>query len=110
MFDLPHITIEGVRQHGTEKVPVFPEQLLPAENYCGKKIVITAVILLKIKNTIMGVLRQIAEYLYLKKRDPNEPRTQWMKYMHGMNRLSILIFLIALIIMLIRLVIIPMFR
>jgi len=58
----------------------------------------------------MGVWSQIAEYLYLKKRDPNQPRTQWMKYMHGMNRLSILIFLVAIIIMIIRLVIIPMFK
>jgi len=62
------------------------------------------------KIIVMGVWRQIAEYLYIKKRDPNEPRTQWMKYMHGMNRISILIFLIAIIIMIIRLVIIPMFR
>ncbi len=51
----------------------------------------------------MGVLRQIAEYLYIKKRDPNIPRSQWMKYMHGMNRISILMFLTALIIMIIRL-------
>lgn len=58
----------------------------------------------------MGVWRQIAEYLYIKKRDPDNPRTQWMKYMHGMNRISILVFVIALIIMLIKLVIIPLFR
>jgi len=58
----------------------------------------------------MGVWRQVAEYLYIKKRDPNDTRTQWMKYMHGMNRISILMFLIALIIMIFRLVIIPLFR
>lgn len=58
----------------------------------------------------MGVWRQIAEYLYIKKRDPNQPRNQWTRYMHGMNRLSILIFLIALVIMITRLVIIPMFK
>ena len=51
----------------------------------------------------MGVWRQIAEYLYIKKRDPNEPRTQWMKYMHGINRLSLLMFIVALIIMLLKL-------
>jgi uncharacterized protein DUF6728 len=51
----------------------------------------------------MGIGRKIAEYLYLKKRDPNEPQTQWMKYMHGINRISILMFLAALIILLIRL-------
>jgi hypothetical protein len=58
----------------------------------------------------MGVWRQIAEYLYIKKRDPNEPRSSWMKYMHGMNRISLLMFLVALIIMLFKLVIIPYFR
>lgn len=51
----------------------------------------------------MGVLQQIAEYLYLKKKDPNAPRTKWMKYMHGINRLSILLFLLAMIILAIKL-------
>lgn len=51
----------------------------------------------------MGVLRQVAEYLYLKKRDPNAEDTQWMKYMHGINRLSIFLFLIALVIITIKL-------
>jgi hypothetical protein len=50
----------------------------------------------------MGIWRQISEYLYIKKRDPNEERTQWMKYMHGINRISILLFLFALLVMLIR--------
>ncbi|MEI4572983.1 DUF6728 family protein, partial [Klebsiella pneumoniae] len=61
-------------------------------------------------NGIMGIWKQIAEYLYIKKRDPNEERTQWMKYMHGMNRISLIMFLIAVIIILIRLVIIPLIR
>lgn len=47
----------------------------------------------------MGILKQFAEYLFLKKRDPNEERTQWMKYMHGINRISIIVFLICLIIL-----------
>ncbi len=51
----------------------------------------------------MGVLRQVAEYLYLKKKDPNAPRTQWMKYMHGINRLSILLFILAMIILAVKL-------
>lgn len=51
----------------------------------------------------MGFLRQISEYLYLKKRDPNDPPTQWMKYMHGINRISILLFLLAMIILAVRL-------
>jgi hypothetical protein len=51
----------------------------------------------------MGVWRQVAEYLYIKKRDPNNPATKWMKYMHGINRLSILMFLAGLIIILLKL-------
>ncbi|GMV77576.1 MAG: hypothetical protein AMXMBFR79_07110 [Chitinophagaceae bacterium] len=58
----------------------------------------------------MGILRQLGEYLYLKKRDPNEPRTQWMKYMHGMNRISLLMFLVAVIIMLFKFFILPLFK
>ncbi len=50
----------------------------------------------------MGVLRQIAEYLYLKRRDPNAPNTRWMRYMHGINRISIFMFLGAIIVILIR--------
>jgi hypothetical protein len=50
----------------------------------------------------MGMLQQIAEYLYIKKRDPNAPHTQWMKYMHGINRISILLFLFAMIVLVIR--------
>jgi hypothetical protein len=53
----------------------------------------------------MGVLKQLAEYLYIKKRDPNDQRTQWMKYMHGINRLSIILFLLALIIIAIKLLV-----
>lgn len=56
----------------------------------------------------MGVLSQIAEYLYLKKPDPNRPKTQWMKYMHGINRISLMLFLLALMIILVRRVILPM--
>lgn len=51
----------------------------------------------------MGVMKQIAEYLYLRKPDPNRPKTQWIKYMHGINRISILIFLLCLIILAIKL-------
>jgi hypothetical protein len=51
----------------------------------------------------MGVLRQLAEYLYIKKRDPEQPNTQWMRYMHGINRISIFMFIIAVIILIIKL-------
>lgn len=50
----------------------------------------------------MGFWRQIEEYLYIKKRDPNAPHSQWMRYMHGINRISIFMFLVALIIMLVK--------
>jgi len=58
----------------------------------------------------MGILKQMAEYLYLRKKDPNEPRTQWMKYMHGMNRISLIMFIIAVLIIIFKLVILPLFK
>ncbi|MFT3680329.1 MAG: hypothetical protein QM791_08635 [Ferruginibacter sp.] len=51
----------------------------------------------------MGFFNQIAEYLYLKKKDPNAPKSQWVKYMHGINRISIILFLAGLIILVIKL-------
>jgi cob(I)alamin adenosyltransferase len=51
----------------------------------------------------MGVLKQIAEYLYLRKPDPDRPNTKFVKYMHGINRLSLLLFIVALVILLIKL-------
>lgn len=53
----------------------------------------------------MGVLKQIAEYLYIKKPDPDRPKTSFVRYMHGINRISILLFLLALVIMLIKLLV-----
>jgi hypothetical protein len=52
----------------------------------------------------MGVLRQVAEYLYIKKRDPNSPDSKWVKYMHGINRISIFLFLLGLIVIAIKLI------
>lgn len=51
----------------------------------------------------MGILKQVAEYLYIRKKDPNAPDTQWVKYMHGINRLSIILFLLAMIFIVIKL-------
>ncbi len=51
----------------------------------------------------MGVIKQLAEYLYLRKPDPNRPKTQWIKYMHGINRISIMLFILALIILAVKL-------
>jgi hypothetical protein len=53
----------------------------------------------------MGVLRQLAEYFYLRKRDPNAPHTKWMKYMHGINRISLFMFIVALVIIFLKLVV-----
>jgi len=50
------------------------------------------------------VFKQIAEYLYLRKKDPNRPDSSYVKYMHGINRISILLFLFAIIVMVIRMV------
>lgn len=58
----------------------------------------------------MGILKQLAEYLYLRKKDPDQPRTQWMKYMHGMNRISLIMFIIAILIIIFKLVILPLFK
>lgn len=51
----------------------------------------------------MGVWKQIAEYLYIKKADPDRPKTKWVKYMHGINRISLLVFILCLIILAIKL-------
>ena len=55
------------------------------------------------KKNDMGILRQIGQYLYIVKKDPNDKSTQWMKYMHGINRLSILLFIFAMIVLAIKL-------
>ena len=52
----------------------------------------------------MGIFSQVAEYLYLKKKDPNAPKSKWVKYMHGINRISIFLFLIGLIILAVKLI------
>ena len=51
----------------------------------------------------MGVWSQVAQYLYLKKKDPDTPDSQFVKYMHGINRISILLFLVGMIILIIKL-------
>lgn len=49
-----------------------------------------------------GIWNQIKQYLFLKKRDPDEPRNVNIFLMHGMNRISIIVFLIAIILVIIR--------
>ncbi len=51
----------------------------------------------------MGIFKQLAEYLFLRKKDPNRPNTGFVKAMHGINRISILLFLFAIIVMVYRL-------
>lgn len=51
----------------------------------------------------MGVFRQLAEYLYIKKKDLNRPKSSWIGYMHGINRISLFIFIICLIILAVKL-------
>jgi hypothetical protein len=51
----------------------------------------------------MGIWNQVAQYLFLKKKNPNTPNSQFVKYMHGINRISILLFLVAMVILAIKL-------
>ncbi len=51
----------------------------------------------------MSIFKQLAEYLYLRKKDPNRPSSAWIGYMHGINRLSLLLFLLCLVILAIKL-------
>ncbi len=67
--------------------------------HCCRK----AVIKYQLKRITMGVWSQIAEYLYLKKKDPNRPTSKWTGYMHGINRFSLLLFILCLIILAIKL-------
>lgn len=52
----------------------------------------------------MGFWRQIGEYLWIVKKDPDAPKTKWVGYMHFINRLSILLFLAAIIVIIARLI------
>lgn len=63
-----------------------------------------------LKLLTMGIWNQIQQYLFIKKEDPNAPKSAWMKYMHGMNRISLLMFLIAVLFLIIKQVVIPMFK
>jgi len=52
----------------------------------------------------MSVFKQIAEYLYLRPKDPNRPKDKWIGYMHGINRISLFVFILCLIILAIKLI------
>ena len=52
----------------------------------------------------MSVLKQLAEYLYLRPKDPSRPKDKWIGYMHGINRISIFIFIFCLVLLAIKLI------
>jgi len=52
----------------------------------------------------MGVWRQIGQYLWIIKKDPDSNYSKMTKAMHFINRLSILLFLLAMIILIIQLI------
>ena len=58
----------------------------------------------------MKFLRQIGEYLFIVKRDPNQERSDMMKAMHGMNRISLMMFLVGLLVMIFKLLVLPYFK
>ena len=49
-----------------------------------------------------GFWKQIAQYLYLKKRDPKQEVNTNTKLMHGMNRISLIVFLLAIVFLIVR--------
>jgi hypothetical protein len=51
----------------------------------------------------MGVFKQVGEYLFIKKRDPDDKPTGFTKAMHGINRITIFMFLLCMIILAVKL-------
>ncbi|MET7001127.1 DUF6728 family protein [Chitinophaga defluvii] len=51
-----------------------------------------------------SIWQQVLQYFYIRKSDPNAPKSTYLSMMHGMNRISIILFVIAIIIMIIRLI------
>lgn len=51
----------------------------------------------------MGIWKQISEYLYLRKKDPDRPKSKWTGYMHNINRFVWFMFILCLIILAIKL-------
>jgi len=50
----------------------------------------------------MGIWNQIAQYLFIRKRDSKEKPGFNLRLMHGMNRISIFVFLLALLFLLVK--------
>ena len=51
----------------------------------------------------MGILKQLAEYLFIRKKDPDRPKEKWIGYMHSINRISLFVFLLCMIILAVKL-------
>ncbi len=51
----------------------------------------------------MNIFNQLAEYLFIKRKDKSRPKSKWIGYMHGMNRITVLVFIICLILLAIKL-------
>lgn len=47
----------------------------------------------------MSIGKQLAEYLFLRKKDPDRPKDKWIGYMHGINRISLFIFLLCMLLL-----------
>lgn len=58
----------------------------------------------------MGFFKQIAEYLYLKKKDPQAPKSSFLNSMHAINKISLFMFIGALIFMLFKFLILPLIK
>jgi hypothetical protein len=52
----------------------------------------------------MGILKQVGQYLFIVKKDPDYKPSSFTKAMHGINRISILLFIVAMIILAVKLI------
>jgi len=52
----------------------------------------------------MGILKQVGQYLFIVKKDPDYKPNSFTKAMHGINRISILLFIVAMIILAVKLI------
>ncbi|MFY8129239.1 MAG: DUF6728 family protein [Chitinophagaceae bacterium] len=50
----------------------------------------------------MGFFSQVAEYLFLKKKDPNAPKSSFLNSMHTINKISLFMFIAAIIFLIIK--------
>ena len=82
--------------------PIFKFLLFICVNYLTKKLSKKRIKFALI-TFIMGVLRQIAQYFFIRKPDADQPKTKWIGYMHWINRTCFFIFILCLIILAVKL-------